>query len=82
MSWHRAVGLILSSIVTVGVQVAEFPFPSLTVRVTVFPPKLLQSKLNISSDKKTEPQLSVLLLSTSDGAIVTFPLASNCAVMS
>ena len=56
-------GAILSSTVTVAEQVALLPAASVTVKMTVFEPKLLQSKAVLDKDRTEMPQLSVELLS-------------------
>jgi hypothetical protein len=44
-SWQIAVGEVMSSTVTVALQVAEFRLASVTVKTTGFVPTLLQSKV-------------------------------------
>ena len=56
-------GAILSSTVTVAEQVALLPAASVTVKMTVFEPKLLQLKAVLDKDRTEMPQLSVELLS-------------------
>jgi len=75
------VGLILSSTVTVDVQVAVFPAPSVTVSTTVFVPRFVQLKVVLSRLKTGIPQLSELPLSMSAVVMVAFPAASNWTVM-
>src|ERR1043165_3606632 len=81
MFWQLATGAILSSTVTVAVQVEVFPFTSVTVRVIVLGPTLLQSKALISSVEDVVPQASVEPLSISAAVIEALPVASNCIVM-
>ena len=68
-SWPRQaaaslgpVAQISASTVTVAVQVWLLPFLSVTVRVTVFAPRLLQSKLVLSRLRLAIPQASLLPL--------------------
>src|SRR5690606_20021108 len=58
-------GGMLSSTVTIVVQVETLPFKSVTVRVTVFGPTSLQSKSVISIVVIAIPQASVLPFSIS-----------------
>ena len=58
-----ATGSILSSTVTVAVQVAEFPLTSVPVSVTVLVPIFAQVNEEISRLKDTAPQASVEPLS-------------------
>ncbi len=60
MSWQIGVGGILSTIVTVAVQVETFPFTSVTVNTTKFVPKSLQSKTFGTTVKLAMAQLSKL----------------------
>ena len=76
-------GSMVSSTVTVAVQVAGFPLPSSAVRVTVLAPRSAQSKVNgITLSRLTVPQLSEELAAsyTSAGAMVALPLASSATV--
>ena len=57
------IGAILSSIVTAAEQVAELPEASVAVKMTVFEPKLEQSKAVLDKERRVMPQLSVELLS-------------------
>src|SRR6266545_4892620 len=82
MSWQTATGATESATVTVAVQVWLLPFTSVTVRVTVFGPMLLQSKLVWSRLRLAMPQASLLPLLIWAGAIVAFPVASNWTVRS
>ena len=77
-----ATGATLSSTVTVEVHVLVFPVLSVTVKVTVFGPTLAHVKEAISIDKVTGPSGSKDPPSTSEGRIATFPVASNCTVIS
>ena len=70
MFWQSAVGGVTSRTVTVAVQVAVFPWPSFTVNVTVFAPKLAHVKLVADKPKFVVPQLSVEPLSTCEAVIV------------
>ena len=67
--------------VTVAVQVAVLLLASVAVKVTVFDPVALQSKL-VWLKAKVKEQLSALPLSISVVAIVAFPLPSRSTVMS
>ena len=64
MSWQTAVGLILSSTVTVAEQVEVFPFTSVTVRVTEFAPTSEQVNAFGETTNDATAQLSELPLST------------------
>ena len=68
---------MLSSTVTVVVQVEVFPEVSVTVKVTVFSPRFEQSKSVTSIEVEAIPQLSVLPPSTSATVIEASPLASK-----
>ncbi len=76
-----AIGFSLSIIVTVDCAVAILPLLSITERVTVLIPKLLQSKLFISK-LKVNPQLSELPLSISLTLIEACPFESRFTVKS
>jgi len=52
-------GAMLSTTVTVAVQVEEFPFTSVTVRVTVLAPTFEQLKLVLLNERLAIPQLSL-----------------------
>ena len=73
MFWQSAVGGVTSRTVTVAVQVAVFPWPSFTVNVTVFAPKLAQVKLVADRPKLGVPQLSVEPLLICDAVILALP---------
>ena len=63
MFWQRAIGGVTSRTVTVAVQVAVFPLPSLTVNVTVLDPRFEQVNALWETDCAVAvPQLSVELL--------------------
>ena len=67
---------MLSTTVTVAVQVAVFPLPSFTVRVTVFAPRLAQvNALGVTDTRFTVPQLSDPEEYTSFGVIEASPVA-------
>jgi hypothetical protein len=71
------VGAILSSTVTVAVQVDTFPLLSVTVKTTVFAPTFEQSNEVISKLKLAIPQASLLPLFISAVVILALPLASS-----
>ena len=48
ISWQTATGAILSSTVTVAVQLSLLPLPSVTVRVTVLAPTSAQVNVVMS----------------------------------
>ena len=81
-SWQTAVGLVLSSTVTVAVQVEVLPLTSVTVRVTVLAPTFEQLKLDGATLIPARPQLSEEPLLMSDAVIVAEPLPSRATVMS
>ena len=74
------VGAILSSTVTVVVQVEVFPFTSVTVSVTVLSPISAHENVSGETESVAIPQASVEPPSTSAPVIVTVPFASSCAV--
>ena len=77
-----AVGATSSSIVTIEVPVETFPFTSVTVKVTVLSPTLLQSNVAISMVIVAIPLASNDPLSRSEAVIVkTEPNSSNCKVI-
>ena len=77
-----AVGATSSSIVTLEVPVETFPFTSVTVKVTVLSPTLLQSNVAISMVIVAIPLASNDPLSRSEAVIVkTEPNSSNCKVI-
>ncbi len=71
----------MSSTVTVAVQVAELPFISVAVKVTVLPPKLAQEKLLGVTLKLAIPQASLEPPSIWAAVIDPVPLSSNCTVI-
>src|SRR5207248_2062149 len=75
--WVITTGRIESTTVTVPVQMELLPLLSVTVRVTVLVPMLVQSKLVWLRLRLAIPQASVLPLSICSGAIVAWPLLSN-----
>lgn len=78
---HFATGGFTSLTVTVALQVAVLPFPSLAVRVTRLFPTLLQLKLLFTTDTRfTVPQLSEPDWYTLAGVMLTFPVASRLAM--
>src|SRR5260370_538387 len=81
MFWQITVGFVLSTTVTVALQVELLPLGSVVVRVTMLLPPLLQSKLVLLAERLT-PQASVLPPSISAGAMVAWPVASRLTVMS
>ena len=74
---HSASGAMLSSTVTMVVQVDVFPLTSVTVSVTVFSPISAQVKLVVSKEIATKPQVTVLPPSTSAAVKVASPLVSR-----
>ena len=82
ISWHTATGGTLFSTVTIAVQVLEFPFTSVTVKVTVLVPTSAQVNILGDATKVSIPQASVLPPSISAPVMVAIPLTSNCTVIS
>ena len=82
ISWHNALGGTPSSTVTSAVQVDTFSPASVTVSVTVVAPRLMHVKAFGVTARLVIEQLSVLPPSTSIAAMLAFPVASNCIVMS
>jgi len=81
-SLQVTVGGRLSCTVTVAVQVAVLPLPSLVVSVTVFGPRLVQVKASGETlAGLTVPQLSEPVLNTLLGVIVALPEPSRLTVM-
>ena len=72
---HNAFGAMLSTTVTVDVQVELFPFTSTTVKVTVFGPTWAHVKAVCESVLVAMAQLSFDPLSTSATVRVALPLA-------
>src|SRR5580700_6630564 len=81
IDWQSAVGAVLSCTVTVALHVEAFPLKSVTVSVTVLSPVLLHVKLFGDTLSDPMPQLSKLPPSTSEPAIVTFPVLSRETVI-
>src|SRR5437763_16190412 len=79
---ETATGATESTTVTVAVQVALLRLLSVTVRVTVFGPTWLQSKLVLSRLRLAIPQASELPLLTCSGVMVAWQVASNWIVRS
>src|SRR5437899_13055 len=75
--WQTANGGTESTTVTVAVAVWLLPLLSVTVRVTVFVPMLVQSKLLLSRLRLAMPQVSALPLSIWFGVMLPWPLASS-----
>ena len=82
ISWHTAVGAILSSTVTTEVHADTFPLLSSTVSVTVLGPTDAQSNEVMSIDTLDSPHASDEPASMSVSVIVAAPEASNCTVIS
>ena len=70
---HTAVGGLLSSTVTVALQLLELPLGSMAVSLTVLAPMSSQSKLLTSRLRLLTAQLSVLPPSICPGVIVLWP---------
>ena len=68
-----ATGAILSTTVTIAVQVEALPVLSLTVKVTVFGPILAQVNLFGLTLAEAIPQASLMLSVTLEAVTVTFP---------
>src|SRR5882724_3493552 len=77
----RTVGAVTSCTVTVAEVLAELPLLSVTVRVTVLAPSLVQSKLDGLTTRLVMPQLSLEPLSTWAAVTLTWPLASRFTSM-
>ena len=75
MFWQLATGRIVSTIVTVAVQVEVLPLLSVTVKVTVLAPTLAQVKLLGDTDSVAMPQASVDPLLSCDPVTLTVPEA-------
>ncbi len=78
--WQIALGAILSTTVTVAVQLSVLPLASPTVKVTVFAPRLEQLKLLGLTESEVTPQLSVLLLLINAAVTLPLPLAFKLTV--
>ncbi|MBM2815201.1 MAG: hypothetical protein HW421_1963, partial [Ignavibacteria bacterium] len=76
-----AVGSVKSCTVTTDVAVETLPLLSVTVNVTELAPTLVQLNELGDTANVAIPQASVLLLSTSDAAMVALPDAFNCIVI-
>ncbi len=68
-----ATGAILSTTVTMASQLSSFPASSVTVSVTVFPPKLAHVKVVMSISRDTIEQASKEPLSTSFAVMMAVP---------
>src|ERR1035437_7591460 len=76
-----ATGRTLSCMVTIDEQLEELPFRSVIVKVTTLSPASLQVNELGKTLIEAIAQLSKLPPSTSDVAILTFPLLSNAIVI-
>src|ERR1043166_2983958 len=81
MFLQAATGAVLSTTVTVAVQLSLLPLLSVTVKVTVFGPTLAQVKVSGLTLREAIPQASLEPLSTSDAAMVAWPVASRLIVI-
>ena len=81
MFWHTAVGLVVSTTVTMAVHVELFAFASVTVNVTLFVPISAQVNDVMLGVKLDTPQLSLEPPSISDPVMVAFPAPSKNTVM-
>src|SRR5438552_3767671 len=79
--WQTATGGTESSTVTVAVQVELLPLLSVTVRVTLFVPMLLQSNLVWLRLRLAMPQAWVLPRMTDVGSLVHLAFALNSTLM-
>ena len=75
--WQEAVGLMVSSTVTVEVQDLLLPDPSVAVNVTVFVPRFAQPKEVWLRDSVGVPQLSEEPLLTCEAVSVAAPELSR-----
>ena len=75
--WQTAIGEIVSWTVAAETRVEELPLPSLTVRVTLLLPTLLQLKDVVLALVLLTLQLSELPLSMSVAVMDALPLPSN-----
>ncbi len=73
ISWQIAVGLIVSSTVTIAVHVVTFPVLSVAVSVTVFGPTFEQSNWSGETVIEANPQLALAPAFTSPGVIEVLP---------
>ena len=71
--WQIAVGGVTSLTVTNAVQVDEFPFISVTVKVTRFAPTLTQVKVDGETESEAIPHASELPLFICEARIVIVP---------
>src|ERR1043165_3315501 len=78
---QAATGAVVSTTVTVAVQLSLLPLLSVTVKVTVFGPTLAQVKVSGLTLREAIPQASLEPLSTSDAAMVAWPVASRLIVI-
>ena len=75
---HDIVGSMVSRTVTTAVQDAEFPLPSVAVRVTFWLPRVLQlNAFGVTERVGVPEQLSLEPPSTSDAVMEAAPLASS-----
>src|ERR1043166_9075945 len=77
MSRQMAVGATESITVTVAVQVEVLPLLSVTVRVTVLVPMVVQSNVVLSTLTLAIPEASLLPLSSCTAVMTAWPVASN-----
>src|SRR4030043_188739 len=77
ISWHIAIGEIVSITVTVAVHWSVLPLLSVTVKVTMLAPTSEQVKSVTSNTMLAIPHASLLPLLMSAAAIVTLPVASR-----
>ena len=81
-SWQETVGAILSSTVTVALQVLKLPLTSVAVSVTSCSPTSVQPKLLLFRERPAMPQASKEPLSICSGVMVAWPFSSNWIVIS
>ena len=77
MFWHTAVGLVVSTTVTVAVHVELFALASVTVNVTLFAPISAQVNTAGLTLNPATPQLSLEPPSTSPAVMDAFPVPSK-----
>ena len=77
MFWQMATGGTVSSIVIVAVQVETLPLLSVTVKVELFAPTLVQLKVVGVALRLAMLQLSLLPPSISDAVILALPDPSS-----
>ena len=80
-SWQEATGAMLSSTVTIAVQVLVLPCSSSAVTTTVFEPTSAQSNALISSVVLARPQPSDGVPTIWAGVMLANPSLSSCTVM-